>query len=531
MYGYPTWKAVLIGLVCLLSLVFVVPNLFPRATVEAWPEWMPQRQITLGLDLQGGSHLLMEVDIEAVVRERLESIVDEVRGALAPERIGYRNLGLVGDRVAFTLRDPDQRAAAQARLQDLNAPIANATGFASGDSELDIEEDGDRFVLGLTEAGRSALVRRAVDQSLEVIRRRIDETGTREPTIQRQGDDRVLVQVPGVRDPEAIKRLIGQTAKLTFHMVDMNASVADARAGRLPPGTMLLEGRDGEGDYVVERRVEVSGENLVDAQPSFQTGEPVVSFRFDQQGARRFGRITQDNVDKLFAIVLDDEVISAPRIREPILGGSGVISGTFTVESANELAVLLRAGALPAPLTVVEERSVGPDLGADSIAAGETAGVIAVVAVAVAMGIYYGTFGLFAVGALLVNLVMLMALLSLLQATLTLPGIAGIVLTMGMAVDANVLIFERIREEVARGRTSLSAINAGFSEATRTIIDANVTTLIAAVLLFQFGSGPVKGFAVTLSIGIATTMFTAIVLTRLFVALWYGRRRPAALPL
>ena len=429
------------------------------------------------------------------------------------------------------MRDPATAEAVQAKLATLNVRLNSAAGFATTEREFTVSENGDRFALRLTDDGRAQLLRAAVDQSLEVIRRRIDETGTREPTIQRQGDDRVLVQVPGERDPERIKRLIGQTAKLTFHMVDMEASVADARAGRLPPGTELIEGQAANEAYVIQRRTEVSGENLVDAQPSFQNNEPVVSFRFDQTGARKFGRITQDNVGRLFAIVLDDKVISAPRIREPILGGSGIISGSFNVESANDLAVLLRAGALPAPLNVVEERSVGPDLGADSVRAGEIAGIIGLVAVALLMAVYYGLFGLFANAALLVNIVLLMAILSVLQATLTLPGIAGIVLTMGMAVDANVLIFERIREEVGVGRTPLSAIDTGFAEAQRTIVDANLTTLIAAVLLFQFGSGPVKGFAVTLSVGIATTMFTAIVVTRLLISLWYGRQRPAALPL
>jgi preprotein translocase subunit SecD len=366
-----------------------------------------------------------------------------------------------------------------------------------------------------------------------MVRRRIDEVGTREPTIQRQGAARILVQVPGEKNPDAIKRLLGQTAKLNFHLVDLDTSVPQALSGNLPAGSMLLEGAEDEGggQVVVRKRVEVSGENLVNAQPTYQQNEPVVSFTFDNVGARKFGNVTRDHVNELLAIVLDDRVISSPRINEPILGGNGIISGSFTVESANELAILLRAGALPAPLTVVEERTVGPDLGADSIAAGKWAGVIGLIAVMVFMALYYGPiFGLAADIALAVNLILIAALLSMLQATLTLPGIAGIVLTIGMAVDANVLVFERIREEARVGKSPIAAVDTGYREAMRTIIDANVTTLIAAVLLYAFGSGPVRGFAVTLGCGIITSMFTAIMLTRLLISTWLRRSRPAMLP-
>jgi preprotein translocase subunit SecD len=374
-----------------------------------------------------------------------------------------------------------------------------------------------------------------VQQSLEIVRRRIDEVGTREPTIQQQGVDRILVQVPGEKNPDAIKRLLGQTAKLTFHLVDLETPLDQALAGNLPPGSMILPSeetsRPGEmAQLVVRQRVEVSGENLVDAQPTYQENQPVVSFRFDSVGARKFGDVTRDHVGELLAIVLDNKVISSPRIREPILGGSGIISGNFTVDSANELAVLLRAGALPAPLEIVEERSVGPDLGADSIAAGKWASVVALILVIGFMTLYYGLFGIMACGALIVNLILIIALLSVLQATLTLPGIAGIVLTIGMAVDANVLIIERIREEVRLGKPPMSAVDSGYREAMRTIIDANLTTLIAAVLLYAFGSGPVRGFAVTLGIGIVTSMFTAITLTRLMMSAWLRRTRPAMLP-
>jgi protein-export membrane protein SecD len=402
--------------------------------------------------------------------------------------------------------------------------------------ELEITQAGDgRVEIRLAESLADELQTSAVAQSLEIVRRRIDEVGTREPTIQRQGQNRILVQVPGEKDPDSIKRLLGQTAKLTFHLVDMETSPEQALAGNLPPGSVLLPSDDGDRtggamQYVVRKRVEVSGESLVDAQPTYYQNQPVVSFRFDSVGGRKFGNITRDHVGELLAIVLDDRVISAPRIDEPILGGSGIIRGSFTVQEANELAVLLRAGALPAPLEIVEERTVGPDLGADSIQAGKVAGVVAFIVVTAFMAIYYGFFGLIADVALVINLLLMVAALSVLQATLTLPGIAGIVLTMGMAVDSNVLIYERIREEARIGRTPIAAVDAGFREALRAIVDANLTTLIAAVLLYAFGSGPVRGFAVTLGIGIVTTMFTAITATRLMVATWLWRTRPAMLP-
>jgi preprotein translocase subunit SecD len=370
-----------------------------------------------------------------------------------------------------------------------------------------------------------------VQQSLEIVRRRIDETGTREPSVQRQGDRRIMVQLPGLRDPERIKRLLGKTAKLTFRFVDENVA---ADASRLPPGTEVLtsDELDPYGKprrYVVKKRVMVSGDTLTNAAATFQQGQPVVSFTFDSVGAKRFADATRDNVGKIFAIVLDNKVISAPVIREPILGGRGVISGHFTVQGAQDLALLLRAGALPAPLKILEERTVGPGLGADSIRAGKIASVLGMVAVVVFMALAYGLFGLFANVALLVNMVLILAALSGLQATLTLPGIAGIVLTIGMAVDANVLIFERIREEERAGRGPVTAIDAGYRRAMTTIVDSNLTTLIAAVLLFQFGTGPVKGFAVTLAIGLITSMFTAIMLTRLMVVTWLRRRRPRSL--
>jgi preprotein translocase subunit SecD len=524
MLNFPTWKIAIIFGICVLGVLYSLPNLFPRAEMEAMPDWLPHEQVNLGLDLQGGSHLLLEVDLDAVVAERLETLLDDVRTTLRSRRIGYRNLGVRGQVVTLTLTDPAQMEPARDALAELNAN--------SLDPEIEIEsQGGDRLTLRLTDSTVRDLQDTAVRQSLEIVRRRIDEVGTREPTIQRQGENRILVQVPGEKDPESIKRLLGQTAKLNFHLVDLDTSTEQAMRGNLPAGSMVLpSAEEGQGDLVVRKRVEVSGENLIDAQPSFQQNEPVVSFRFDSVGARKFGNVTREHVNELLAIVLDDQVISSPRIQEPILGGSGIISGSFTVETANELAILLRAGALPAPLEILEERTVGPDLGADSIEAGKIAGVVAFVAVAVFMVVYYGLFGIIADIALVANLILMIAGLSVLQATLTLPGIAGIILTIGMAVDANVLIYERIREEARVGKSPLSAVDSGFREAMRAIIDANLTTLIAAVLLYIFGSGPVRGFAVTLGIGIVTTMFTAISLSRLLVTMWLRRTRPAMLP-
>lgn len=535
MQSLQPWKIWTVMAVLALSVILALPNLFARDTVDAWPDFLPKNRINLGLDLQGGAHLLLEVGVDTVIEERLEDLVGEVRLALRREGIGYRGLGVQDGMVRFTLTDPSQAQRARAQLDALNPILpGNAFGIGAGREFEVVDEGNNRLGIGFSASGRAERVRTAVDQSLEVVRRRIDELGTREPTIQRQGDNRILVQVPGERDPTSIKNLMGRTARLTFHMVDMTASLSDAQAGQLPPGTMLVQSADpsdGVPAWVVQRRAELSGENLIDSQPSFQDNQPVVSFRFDNAGARRFAALTQQHTGQLFAIVLDDQVISAPRIREPILGGSGVISGNFTIESANELSILLRAGALPAPLLVIEERSVGPDLGADSIAAGQIASIIAILLVGGFMALYYGRFGLFADMALVFNLIMIIASLSFLQATLTLPGIAGIVLTIGMAVDGNVLIFERIREELRAGRTPLAAIEVGYSNALRAIVDSNLTSLIASLLLFEFGSGPIRGFAVTLSIGVLTSLFTTTIVTRVLVLLWYRRVRPATLPL
>ncbi len=527
MVYFAKWKVVLVLTVCALGLLLAAPNLLSRKQANALPSWLPHQQISLGLDLQGGSHLLLEVKVEAVLRERLESLVDSVRVALRKARIRYSSLGVDGNAVVVTVKEASRAEEARQLVRSLDS---DAT------PEL---ADGGRLRLVFSEQSIHDRAIAAVEQSIEIVRRRIDETGVREPTIQRQGDDRILVQLPGVDDPERIKRLLGKTAKKAFHLLDSGTTPEQAMAGRVPPGSRLLPSADELGadgrprKYLVRKKVMVSGNNLISASPGVdqRTNQPVVNFRFNTTGGKRFGDVTKANVGRPFAIVLDDKIISAPVIREPILGGSGQISGNFTIQAAQDLALLLRAGALPAPLTILEERSVGPGLGADSIAAGKVASVTGLILVVIFMIVVYGRFGAMADVALLANMILIAAALSVLQATLTLPGIAGVVLTIGMAVDANVLVFERIREEVRTGRTPISAVDAGYKRALTTIIDANVTTLIAAILLYSFGSGPVRGFAVTLSIGIVSSMFTAIMLTRLLVVAWLRRFQPQVLPI
>ena len=522
MLYFSPWKIAMILIVLLFGAAMAAPNLLSRETAENLPSWLPHKQINLGLDLQGGSHLLMEVDVKSVLKDSLNTVVDEVRSELRKADIGYTGLGVQGTAAVFKLTDPGRANDARDLVRKING-------------KLDIKEDNGQFTVSLGEQAIKDETKRTVDQSIEIINRRVDETGTREPTIQREGEDRILVQLPGVKDPERIKQLLGKTAKLTLHLVDPTASITDAAAGHVPPGTQLLpvsESQKGRGPpaYIVEKRIVVGGERLTDAQATFEQGRPVVSFKFDTAGGKRFGDVTRDNVGKQLAIVLDDKVISAPVIREPILGGNGIISGNFTTEEAKDLALLLRAGALPAPLNILEERSVGPSLGEDSIRAGKIAAGVGFALVVGCMALIYGLFGLIADVALVLNLMLLLAALSFLQATLTLPGIAGIVLTMGMAVDANVLIYERIREEVHAGRTIMSAIGTGFERAFATIIDSNLTTFIAGAMLYVFGTGPVKGFAVTLTLGLITTLFTAVMVTRLMVVLWLQRTRPKALP-
>ncbi len=524
MLYFPRWKITLILLVCGLGFVLAAPNILSQNQSDALPRWLPRQQIELGLDLQGGSHLLLEVKSDVVLKERLTALVDETRIRLRG-KMKYSPPGVVGNSVTVRPKDPADVERARELLADIDS-----------EAEISAAPDGTISII-LSELAIQAIRDAAVDQSLEIVRRRIDQHGTKEPTIQRQGPERILVQLPGIDDPDRIKNLLGTTAKLTFHLIDEGTTVADARKGRLPPGSMLLDADPANDNvapgtqYVVRKRVSVSGDRLVDAQPTYQDNQPVVNFRFDGVGGRKFGDVTVKNVNRRLAIVLDRKVISAPVIRSPITGGSGIIEGNFTVTAAADLALLLRAGALPAPLTVLEERSVGPGLGADSVRAGKIAAMIGLFAVLVFMIVTYGLFGLVADVALLINIVLIVGVLSLFQATLTLPGIAGIVLTIGMAVDANVLVFERIREEIANGRTAFSSVDAGYQRALTTIIDSNVTTLIAAVLLFGLGSGPVKGFGVTLAIGICTSMFSAVMVTRMVIVLWLKRWRPKALPI
>jgi preprotein translocase subunit SecD len=525
MLYFANWKVLLICGACALGVLFSLPNLFGANQLAWLPSYIPHKQVALGLDLRGGSYLLLQVDVAAAQRDRLNTLVDNVRNALRDAKIGYTGLNVEGDAIVVTITDHD-------RLEDAR------TALAKIDPELtvDIGADGAtslKFSAQATDARRQ----QAVDQSIEIIRRRIDETGTKEPTIQREGQDRILVQLPGIDNPEHVKSLLGRTAKLTFQLVDTTVTVEEARHGHMPAGDEILPAEERTGRtggvtaYLVKKRVMVSGDTLVDAQATFQNNEPVVSFRFDTAGARRFGDATKENVGKPFAIVLDNKVISAPVIKEAILGGGGIISGSFTVQSASDLALLLRAGALPAPITILEERTVGPDLGADSIHAGAVASIVGVALVVVFMILFYGLFGIFADIALFFNLCLMLGALSLLGATLTLPGIAGIALTMGMAVDANVLIYERIREEMRGGRTLLSSLEAGFTRAFGTILDSHVTTLVAGMLLYWLGSGPIKGFAVTLSIGVLTSLFSAILVTRLQIVSWLRRWKPKEIPL
>lgn len=526
MIHFPQWRIWAILVTCILGIVFALPNFLSPATREGLPSWLPRNTVTLGLDLQGGSHLLLEVDLKVALKDKLESLLESTRKTLRTEKIGYAQLVTSEDTVRFVLRESAQRD------QVLKL-------FKKPHSELDVDYNEQTKEVSLKFNEQSFAERKAkiVEQSIEIVRRRIDEVGTKEPNIQRQGDDRILVQLPGVEDPGYIKNLLGQTAKMTFRLLNAETPYAAMLQGPPPAGSELMPGdeksREGKASlYVVQKRVLLGGDNLEDASVSFdEYNRPQVNFKFDTVGGRKFGEITQQNIGQHLAIVLDKKVISAPTIQSAITGGSGVITGQFSVQEANDLALLMRAGALPAPLTVIEERTVGPDLGADSINAGQHATIIGVLFIVVFMVLGYSLFGLIADVALIFNLIFLFAALSIMGATLTLPGIAGIALTLGMAVDANVLIFERTKEEMRLGRKLASAIDSGFRHAMSTIIDSNVTTLFAAAALYFFGTGPIRGFGVTLAVGIAISMFTAISLTRLLIVLWFNIFKPTKLPL
>lgn len=543
-----TWKRVLIWLTCALGLFLALPNAFYSrvevhndavaamelsgqtpaldAEVAGWPDWLPSNLVNLGLDLRGGAHLLAEVQVQDVYEARMQGMWPEIRDLLRTERATIGTIRLQPgpiDEIRVRISEPEGMPKALQVVRELARPIQTLAGV--GSTDIEVRGEGDIIIVSLSEAEKIASDDRTVRQALEIVRRRIDEVGTREPTIQRQGEDRILIQVPGIGSASELKEIIGTTAQLTFSPVVSRTSDANAVAGS---GNKLVPSLDEPGSYfIIEAAPVVTGEDLVDAQPSFdQNGRPAVNFRFNTSGARRFGDYTLENIGSPFAIVLDDEVVSAPTIQSHIPGGSGIITGNFSLEESTNLAVLLRAGALPAELTFLEERTIGPELGQDSIDAGKIATMVAFAAVLVFMALSYGLFGIFANVALIINVSMIFALLSLVGATLTLPGIAGIVLTVGMAVDANVLVFERIREELKTAKGPARAIELGYEKALSAIVDANVTTFITAVILFAAGSGPVRGFAITLGLGIMTSVFTAIFVTRLMIVTWFDRRRP-----
>jgi SecD/SecF fusion protein len=526
-------RTAIIAIVTILGVLFAVPNFISKDYLaHSYPSWLPKQAATLGLDLQGGSYLLLEVNRAGIIKDRLAALRSEARNVLANQN-GIGNIITLNGNNTLTveLSDPTQLAKAQQALQALQNNVGGSVVGVGGVPELQFASTPDgKITISLSDQGVAERMNALVTQSMEVIRKRVDALGTTEPQIQRQGADRVLVQVPGFQDSARLKDIISKTARLTFHLVYPNLTAQQAQAQGLPPGTMIVPSADGGSELLYED-IALGGESLVDAQPGYdqQTGRSVVSFRFDTRGAVTFGDITSKNVGRRFAIVLDNQVITAPVIQTAITGGTGQISGNFTPQSANDLAVLLRAGALPATLDIVEERSVGPSLGADSIKAGVTSGIVAGILVVTFMIVAYGLFGLFATISLVLNIVLILGSLSLLGATLTLPGIAGIVLTLGMAVDANVLIYERIREEQNSGKSVLSSIDAGFKRAWGTIIDSHLTQLIAAAVLFFLGSGPVQGFAITLGLGILTSLFTAYTVTLYFVGIWYRAVRPKRL--
>jgi len=547
MLYFSRWKALSILLTAAIVCAFAAPNFVSPERVKTWPEWA-QRYVVLGLDLQGGSHILLQVDVNDVMNQRLEGLRPDAIKTLREAKIVWANApARKGNAIEVRLREDDKYQAALTKLKDLSQPITNNLIGVTGQRTLDVTEAGGGLVrLAPTEAATNERIRQTIEQSIPIIERRINGLGLVEPTIQRQGIDRVLVQVPGLGDPQQLIDLIGKTAKLEFRLVNISVPVQQALQGGVPADSEILcETRDqknttalnppqceGGSPLLVYKEVLVEGGDLTNARSAFdQNNRPAVDFTFNANGAKKFGRVTQDNVGRPFAIILDRNVISAPTIQTPILGGSGQITGNFSVEAANNLAILLRAGALPAKLTVIEKRVVGPGLGQDSITKGKYASAVGATLVVLFMLVTYGLFGLFANVAVAVNVGMIFGILSLLNATLTLPGIAGIVLTVGIAVDSNVLIYERIREEVRHGRNAISAIDAGFSRALATILDSNITTFIAAAVLFFIGTGPVKGFAVTLGIGILTTLFTAFTLTRLIVAYWVRMIRPQTVPI
>ena len=551
MLQFSLTKKILIWVVVVLGILFAMPNGFynrvesvndariqlengnttPGVITAAkdWPSFLPSSLVNLGLDLRGGAHLLARVRVDQVYEARMDAYWPEVRNALRKERSTIGTIRRVdGENYDLRVRisEPGQMQRAIEVVTALARPVTTLTG--AGSNDIVVTSQNDMVIIELSEAEKIATDTRTMDQSLEIIRRRVDEAGTREPTIQRQGTDRVLIQVPGIGSAEELKSIIGKTAKLTFHKVFQRTSNPEERVKNRQ---ILLPAQDEEGVfYILDKTPVINGDHLTDAQPAFdQNNRPAVSFRLNTTGARIFGQYTAENIGTPFAIVLDKEVVSAPTIQSHISGGSGIITGQFGVEETTLLSIQLRAGALPAELEYLQESTVGPDLGQDSIDAGTLACIVAFIAVLVFMSLSYGLFGIFANVALIINIALIFAVLSIISGTLTLPGIAGIVLTVGMAVDANVLVFERIREELKKAKNPRKAIELGYERAFSAIIDANITTLIAAVILLVFGSGPVKGFAITLGIGIVTSVFTAIWVTRLLISIWIERKRPKSI--
>ncbi|WP_421729313.1 protein translocase subunit SecD [Brevundimonas sp.] len=523
------WKIIVLALSLVLGLLFAFPNALSPAQREALPGFLPKNALNLGLDLQGGSYLLLEVDVPAMRTKRVDNLVEDVRVSMREARININALQREAGGVVISLADQSQADAAFKALQQL----------AGGPNQQGVQErtatrqSGNRIRYGFTQATLDSMGATAVDQSIEVVRRRVDSTGTKEISITRQGAERIVVQAPGQNDPAALERVIGQTAQLTFQMVDSENSVADAIAGRVPPDAQLLYGDDGITPYLVKRRILVSGENLTRASvDSDQAGRPAIGFRFDGVGARRFGEATAANIGKPFAIILDGKVISAPRINSAITGGSGIIEGDFSIQTASEMVNLLNGGALPAPLRVEERRVVTAELGADAVAAGALSTAVGFAIIVVFMILAYGfLFGGISVIGLVLNGLLIVAAMSLFQATLTLPGIAGLVLTFAVAVDANVLIYERMRDEARAGRSVIASMDAGFNKAMGTIVDANLTTLVAAGIMFFAGQGPVRGFAWTLTIGVFTSMFSAVLVAQVLLAYWLKTARPKKLPI
>ena len=527
MLALPRWRVAVCAVAVLFGLLFTLPNFLPADV--SMPGFLPHQRLSLGLDLQGGSYLLLEVDTAALKAERLNNLVEDVRTTLREQQIIFSNPGVVNGAVSVRINDGAQLDAARTALSKLGTPLA--TGARDVIVTTGPEQ---QIILTLQNQALTADASKAVDQSIEILRKRIDALGTKEPTIQRQGTDRIVIEVPGESDPERLKAVIGQTAKLIFQMVDESASPSDVATGHVLPEDVVMPSTDGYAPaYALQRRSVVTGEMLTDAQPSFdQNGRSAVSFRFNGKGAQRFGDATSQNIGHKFAIVLDGKVLSAPVIQSAITGGTGEITGNFTVKSSSDLALLLRSGALPAKLDVQEQRTVGAELGADSVRAGALAGIIAVILIAAFMFLAYGfIFGGIAVLGLLANMMMIFGAMSMTGAALTLPGIAGLILTIAMAVDANVLIYERIRDEERAGRKPAMAIDTGFDRASVSIWDANITTMISALILFQFGAGPVRGFAWTLSIGVITSVFSALLITRLLVVLWFRANRKKSLPI